>query len=311
MKKSTIVLSGLLAVLLWSCGDKGGFKKTASGLSYKIISDGKAQQVKKGQVLKLHFSRKLNDSLMTTTYGTMPTYAQVDSVGPDYNPTEIFPMLRKGDSVVIVVEIDSLVKRQMQVPPFMKPKDKLILAMRVLDILPNGEAVQQDQASEMTKQKARDDQRKEGEIKEIREYLAKNKINAQELPSGVFYEIQRQGNGPKADTGKIVGINYTGYTLDGKFFDSNVDSSKQVEKHPLQPYEFMAGIQGAIPGMLEGITVFNEGGKGRLFIPSVLGYGSQGGGTVIKPYTNLIFDIEIATVRDAPAQQPQMQLPQQ
>jgi FKBP-type peptidyl-prolyl cis-trans isomerase len=75
----------------------------------------------------------------------------------------------------------------------------------------------------------------------------------------------------------------------------------------------MAGMQGAIQGMLEGITVFNEGGKGRLFIPSVLGYGVQGSPPAIKPYENLIFEVEVTSVKDAPQQQgmPQMPMPQQ
>jgi FKBP-type peptidyl-prolyl cis-trans isomerase len=244
----------------------------------------------------------------------MPTYARVDSVGPEYNPTEVFPLLRKGDSAVIVIEVDTLIKKNPgQLPPYLKRKDKMVLTIRVLDILPTSEALQKDQMEEMAKQKQKDDVRKDAEIKEIQQYLAKNNIKAQQTRNGVFYEIQNPGSGEQADSGKVVSINYTGYFLDGKFFDSNIDSSKQVEKHPLQPFQFMAGVQGAIPGMLEGITVFKEGGKGRLFIPSVLAYGSQGSPPVIKPNANLMFEIELTKVEDAPPQQDprQMPMPQQ
>src|SRR3989337_248421 len=301
---TTILLSFLLMILLAGCSEKGGFKKTKSGLAYKIISDGKGPLVKKGELLKIHFSNKVHDSLLGTTYGSMPTYAQVDSVGADYNPAEIFPLLRKGDSAVIVLEIDTLLKRNPgQLPPSFKAKDKMVLTIRVLEILPSREAVQQDQMEEMAKQKQRDDVRKVDEIKAIQQYLAKNNIKAQQTKNGVFYEIQNPGTGPQADSGKIVAINYTGYLMDGKFFDSNVDSNKQITKHPLTPFEFMAGTQGAITGMLEGVTVFKEGGKGRLFIPSVLGYGGQGSTPAIKPYSNLIFEIEVTSVKDAPPQQ--------
>ncbi|MBC7827175.1 MAG: FKBP-type peptidyl-prolyl cis-trans isomerase [Chitinophagaceae bacterium] len=312
-KTTTILLATLLMVLMVGCSEKGGFKKTRSGLSYKIISDGKGPLVKKGELIKIHFSNKVRDSVLGTTYGSMPTYAQVDSVGPDYNPAEIFSLLRKGDSAVIILEIDTLMKRNPgQLPPSFKAKDKMVLTIRVLEILPSREAVQQDQMEEMAKQKQKDESRKVGEIKEIEEYLSKNNIKAQQTKSGVFYEIQNPGTGPQADSGKIVSINYTGYLMDGKFFDSNVDSNKQLEKHPLTPFEFMAGVQGAIPGMLEGVTVFKEGGKGRIFIPSVLGYGGQGSPPVIKPYQNLFFEIEVTSVKDAPPQQgmPQMPMPQ-
>lgn len=308
----TILFSALLMIFMLGCSEKGGFKKTRSGLAYKIISDGKGTLVKRGELIKIHFSNKVRDSILGTTYGSMPTYAQIDSIGPDYNPAEIFPLLRKGDSAIIVLEIDTLLKRNPgQLPPSFKAKDKMVLTIRVLDILPSREAVQQDQMAEMAKQKQRDDARKVGEIKEIQEYLAKNNIKAQQTKNGVFYEIQNPGTGPQADSGKLVSINYTGYLLNGKFFDSNVDSNKQLEKHPLTPFEFMAGMQGAIPGMLEGITFFKEGGKGRLFIPSVLGYGAQGSPPAIKPYENLVFDVEVTSVKDMPQQQGMPQPPQQ
>lgn len=313
MKQTTKILLSALLIIMVGCSEKGGFKKTKSGLSYKIISDGKGPLVKKGELLKIHFSNKVHDSLLGTTYGSMPTYAQVDSVGADYNPAEVFPLLRKGDSAVIVLEVDTLLKRNPgQLPPSFKAKDKMVLTIRVLEILPSREAVQQDQMEEMAKQKQRDDAKKVGEIKEIEQYLAKNNIKAQQTKSGVFYEIQNPGTGQQADSGKIVSINYTGYLMDGKFFDSNVDSNKQINKHPLAPFEFMAGMQGAIQGMLEGVTVFKEGGKGRLFIPSVLGYGAQGSPPAIKPYSNLIFEIEVTSVKEAPPQgMPQMPMPQQ
>ena len=312
MKKTTFLLSALSVLLLATACKNSGFKKTKSGLAYKIISNGKGQQVKRGELIKIHFSNKLRDSLIGTTYGSMPTYAQVDSVGPEYNPAEIFPLLRKGDSAIIVLEIDTLLKRNPgQLPPNFKAKDKMVLTIRVLEILPTREAVQQDQMEEMAKQKQRDDVRKVDEIKAIEQYLAKNNIKAVQTKNGVFYEIQNPGSGPQADSGKIVAINYTGYLMDGKFFDSNVDSNKQVQKHPLTPFEFMAGMQGAIPGMLEGVTLFKEGGKGRLFIPSVLGYGAQGSPPVIKPHENLIFEIEVMSVKDASQQQGMPQMPQQ
>ena len=151
--------------------------------------------------------------------------------------------------------------------------------------------------------------RKPEEIKEIQEYLAKKNIKAQQTKSGVFYEIISRGSGPMADSGKIVSIHYTGYTLDGRFFDSNVDETKQAQKHPMQPFEFTAGVGGAIPGMVEAITEFGKGDKGRMFVPAVLGYGANPRGGPIKPWENLVFDIEVIDVRDntpppAPGPQP-------
>lgn len=124
-KTTTMLLSALLMVLMVGCSGKGGFKKTRSGLAYKIISDGKGPLVKKGELIKINFSNKVHDSTLGSTYGAMPTYAQVDSVGPEYNPAEIFSLLRKGDSAVIVLEVDTLLKRNPgQLPPISGRKIK-------------------------------------------------------------------------------------------------------------------------------------------------------------------------------------------
>ena len=311
MKKTTTVILSLAVLLFAACNKSGGYKKTKSGLLYKIVSDKKGALAKRGDFLKVHFVQKIRDSILGSTYGSMPTYVPVDSVGPDYNPGEIFPLLHKGDSVVVVMEADTLLRKQGQLPPFIGKKDKIILAFRVLEILNGQEAVQKDQIVEMEKQKQRDELRKVDEMKAIEQYLAKNNITAQKTRNGVYYEIQQPGTGPQADSGKLVAIKYTGYTFDGKYFDSNIDSTKQIQKHSMDPFQFISGVQGAIQGMLEGIQQFKKGGKGRLFIPSVLAYGARGMGEDIKPNTNLIFDIEVVDVTDAP-QQPQMpQIPPQ
>ncbi len=309
MKKTTSLLLSVLALFLIQGCKEESFQKTKSGLLYKIISDGKGPLVKRGEFIKVNFEQKINfaknnkDSILGTSYTGMPTYAPIDSVGPVYNPAEIFPLLRKGDSVVVMMMADTLEKKNGQLPPFISKKDKITLHLKVLEILPTEEAVRNDQQQLIATQKAK-------EVAVLESYIAKNKINAIKLPSGVYYEILSQGAGPKADSGKLVAVLYTGYTLDGKPFDSNTDSTKQSEngKHPLEPFEFIAGVQGSIAGMLEGVQYFNKGGKGRLFIPSMLAYGSNPPpGAPFEPFSNLVFDIEVVDVKAAPQGQ---QVPQ-
>src|SRR5258708_9568415 len=102
-----------------SCTSQG-FKKAKSGLLYKIISDGKGDLVKRGQFLKLNYIQKVRDSIMYNSQDGMPAYVPVDSARPDYSPTEVFPLLRKGDSVVIVQLADTLQRKMGQLPPFIK-----------------------------------------------------------------------------------------------------------------------------------------------------------------------------------------------
>src|SRR5687768_11479161 len=98
MKKTTFLLSALTLLLLGSACKNSGFKKTKSGLMYKIIASGSGPLVKRGDIIKIHFTNKLRDSILANSYERMPFYAKVDSIGPVYDPQEIFPLLRKGDS---------------------------------------------------------------------------------------------------------------------------------------------------------------------------------------------------------------------
>src|ERR1700733_10245445 len=144
------------------------FKKTKSGLLYKIYSDGKGEPAKKGQFLKVNVIQKLRDSLLYSSYGGVPVYIPVDSPRPVYSPTEIFTMLRKGDSAVAILLADSLVRKSGgQMPPYVKRKDKFTITFKVLDIFATQDQMLADRKLEADKEKDR-------EVKAVEKYLADN-----------------------------------------------------------------------------------------------------------------------------------------
>jgi len=277
-----------------------GFKKTKSGLEYKVFEgDKKGQALKPGDIVKFDYKITYKDSVVATSYGIVPGYDLVDSVGRPHEFSEVLKLLKVGDSLVTIQLFDSLQAiNPMQVPTFMKKGDKLKTTIKVLGVFKGRDSVMADYQKELDNYRAK-------ELAVIKKYLDKNNIKA-ELMNGVYVEIKEKGTGVPTIPGKEVSVNYTGYNFEGKFFDSNVDSTKQSMPHELTPYAFLAGQQGAIQGMLQGVLAFNQGGKGRLFIPSVMAYGPQGSPPAIKPNENLIFDIEIVEVKD-----PVMQAPQQ
>ncbi|MEP7258653.1 MAG: FKBP-type peptidyl-prolyl cis-trans isomerase [Flavitalea sp.] len=298
MKKVTTSILSLmaLALIISGCSKGGGFKKTKSGLLYKIISSGKGPVAKKGEFLKVHYTQKVRDSVLSTSAKGLPTYAPVDSVGPVYNPAEIFNLLRKGDSAIVVMLADSLLKKQGQLPPFIGKKDKLTLTLKVVDIFDNEELLRKDQQSLL-------DQKKTDEIKEIEKYLAEKNIKATKTEKGTFVEIITQGDGPKVDTGKAVHVRYKGQTFAGKVFDSNMDSAFGHS----DPYVLVIGKRGAIEGWDDGLRLFNKGGKGRLYIPSILAYGpNPPQGAPFKAFENLMFDVEILDVTVPEPPKPRM-----
>lgn len=106
--------------------------------------------------------------------------------------------------------------------------------------------------------------------------------------SGLQYEVFTPGKGersPKA-TDTVV-CHYEGRLVSGKVFDSSYERN--------QPAEF--GLNQVIPGWTEGLQLMSEGAKFRFYIPYLLGYGEQGAGPSIPPYSTLVFDVELISVK--------------
>jgi len=105
-------------------------------------------------------------------------------------------------------------------------------------------------------------------------------------PSGLQYEIVKEGTGVKPVDTSVVKVHYTGTLISGKKFDSSVDRG--------QPIEF--GVTGVIPGWTEALKLMPVGSKWKLFIPSDLAYGDRGSGEAIPPGSALIFDVELLDI---------------
>jgi FKBP-type peptidyl-prolyl cis-trans isomerase len=298
MKKTTLICSALALLLLGSACKTGGFKKTKSGLVYKIIPTGSGPVVKRGDIIKFQIVQKIRDSVLGSSYDQgMPYYQKIDSVGPVYHPQEIFGMLRKGDSALIILSADTLQKRQGgMLPPFIKPGDKLTLGIKVVDVFTADSLAQKDQMAEVQNSQIKQQQKMESlkgpKTKELEDYLAKNNIKYQKAPQGTMVEIKDPGTGKQVDSGKSVSVRYTGKSFPSmKVFESNMEPGKQ-------PFDVVVGTHSVIPGWDEGLKYFKNGGKGTLYIPFYLAYGAQQGPGGI-PYENLVFDIEIANVSDS------------
>jgi peptidylprolyl isomerase len=96
------------------------------------------------------------------------------------------------------------------------------------------------------------------------------------------------GTGAEAKAGDKISVHYTAKLLDGTVFDSSVTRG--------QPFEFTLGAGMVIEGWDKGFDGMKVGGKRKLHIPSAMAYGSRGAGGVIKPNSDLIFDVELLGV---------------
>lgn len=115
----------------------------------------------------------------------------------------------------------------------------------------------------------------------------KNKPGVVELPSGLQYKMLKKGTGTKTPTtSNRVSVHYTGRLIDGTVFDSSVQRG--------QPATF--GVTQVIKGWTEALQLMRVGDKLELYIPSDLGYGARGAGKDIKPYSCLIFEVELLDI---------------
>lgn len=120
--------------------------------------------------------------------------------------------------------------------------------------------------------------------KSILEYLEKKGLTAQKTESGLYYLITVPGNSQKPDLNSQVTVHYKGYLIDDSVFESSYSGSA-----PTFP------LSGVIAGWREGLQLYGEGGKGTLFIPSKLGYGSTAM-PGIPANSVLIFDIHLINI---------------
>jgi FKBP-type peptidyl-prolyl cis-trans isomerase FklB len=122
-------------------------------------------------------------------------------------------------------------------------------------------------------------------LEEGKKFLEENGARAEvtTTASGLQYEVLQEGNGPKPSgpTSRVT-VHYEGKLINGQIFDSSYRRN--------QPATF--GLNQVISGWTEGVQLMPQGSKYRFFIPSELGYGTRGAGS-IPPNSTLIFDVEL------------------
>lgn len=109
------------------------------------------------------------------------------------------------------------------------------------------------------------------------------------LPSGLVYQIEKQGEGPTPKPTETVKVHYVGTLVNGTEFDSSVKRG--------EPVEFQ--LDQVIPGWTEGLQKISKGGKIKLYIPPALAYGDDGR-PGIPPASTLVFEVELLDIKPTP-----------
>ena len=216
---------------------------------------------------------------------------------------DVLMLMTPGDSVICLVDAQPMFEyTKKKMPDYIKPGDKIQYNIRLVSIKSKEEKQkeQQDaiakimqeenakQTTDASKQLLNDDIA-------LKNYFNSKHIMPTKTASGMYYSIQREGNGPQAMPGDTVIMNYRGTFLDGTIFDSNLDSAFLH----VQPLNFVLGAGRVIKGWEEGITYLKPGSKAFFYLPSPLAYGTQSrpGSAAnpkgIPPNSILVFDVEL------------------
>jgi FKBP-type peptidyl-prolyl cis-trans isomerase FklB len=123
--------------------------------------------------------------------------------------------------------------------------------------------------------------------KENEEWLEKNKSaeGVQVTPSGLQYKVITEGTGPKPAETDVVKVNYKGTNINDEVFDSTDGGD---------PRQF--SLNGVIRGWTEGMQLMPVGSKYIFYVPADLAYGEQDRGEFIKPFSTLIFEVELLEI---------------
>ena len=307
MKKSIVAVM-LVAMFVVACSST---KETKSGYKFNVVRAGDGKAPTSGQILVLNLLFKdAKDSVWSDSRkGDFPTMVQAqDSVPKGDIVLEVFQSLSKGDSVTFQVAAKDLFENTFKapLPPGVDSAGLFTFEIGVSDIISEDDAKKM-QNEIMAKLNEKDVLKQKEQLAIdtvlIDNYLKEKSIVAQKTASGLRYVIEKQGKGENAKTGQTVKVNYSGFMLDGRCFDSSIESVARAnnafneQRKPYEPIEIVLGYRQVIPGWEEAIALMNKGSKMTVYIPSSLAYGQQGRGEMIIPNSVLKFEMELVDIK--------------
>lgn len=274
------------SMILSSCNKPKGYR-TESGLIFYVYGqNAKDSTADIGEVVKFNYKKYVDDSLVENSFSGIPQYEQVmPGLFYPYEAGEIYPYFHKGDSIVLIQEADSLLKRRLfyPVPSYVSSGDKIVTHFKVLDIFANDSLANADMNEEYPKAMARN---RKGGASRLQSYLDNHHINAELSTDTVYIETVNEGEGAQVDPGDMITIRFIAKTINGDIFGSNTGK----DDAPMD-YEVMSGFMPK--GIDESLPRLQVGDHVRLYIPAMKAFGASPPPGLEKGFQDIIFDVEI------------------
>jgi len=309
MLKFKIFYLSLILGCCFAC-NQPEYKSSESGIQYKFLTEGEGAVPENKEFVYLNVSFKDDRDSIIFTSNNAPL--QKDSAlwsSQNGALEEVVSLCKEGDSIEAKVLADDLYAKtfKTQMPVTVTKGSLITINLSVDKVLSESEFMAEqkqarlEQVADYRNQNlAANDQLMQSDGATIDTYLAKNNLSAQTSDAGLRYIILSEGNGSKPKAGDLVSVDYTGYVLDGAYFDTSREADAKM--HDLYnpdrpggyiPLEFQLGTGGVIHGWDEGISLLSKGAKAQLFVPSPMGYGAQQRSEEIVANSILVFDVEL------------------
>ncbi|MEP1035584.1 FKBP-type peptidyl-prolyl cis-trans isomerase [Ekhidna sp.] len=291
----------VLALMFVACGSNSFQTEGGTTVTYLQKGDGETPVDSLVSMFKIKYTTE-EGKVMMDTDEPMPLKIDANNIADQGELLSCLTMLKTGDSVSFELTASELFEKTFRapLPDSIAPDSKIKFQIAYVDQLT------EDGYFEMVAKKAEEAASKQivvdNEILDT--YLAENNIEAEKTESGLRYVITEEGSGSKPEQGQAVSVNYTGWVLNGDYFDS---SNKEIaiekglydqRREPYVPYTFPLGQNQVIKGWDEAIALLNEGAKARIYVPSTLAYGSRDRSPIIRANSILVFDVELVEIGD-------------
>lgn len=298
----------LAAIVFAACSSNS--RETSSGQQFTVVRKGDGVTVDSGKFMIMNFVFKdgKDSTWNDTGKSGIPLIMQKQGVvRPGDKVLEVINMLTKGDSVTFQVPARDIFANSFRqpVPANVDSLSKFTFIIGLTSIL-DREQFQKFQQELMARQNDKVmKERKEQLGKDtltIDKYLADKGIKVKKTASGLRYVVNKQGTGENAKDGQVVKVDYAGYLLNGKYFDTSIEPIAK-EKGLYQqggnysPIEFRIGPNSVIEGWLEMLKLMNKGSQVTVYVPSTLAYGSQRRSKDIVENSILVFDMTLIDIK--------------
>ncbi len=299
-----LLFVGLTLFAACEDSDKEGMLTTDLGTRYSYVTtNDDGQLANPGEYIYFQAQVKNEaDSVFIDTRdnpGDQPVLqALSDSlINEETSPVQdVLSKLRVGERAVIRADISQFPPQAK--PPGMQQDSVMLYDIEVTEIVSQDEFTARQDAMRAEAEAAAETVRaREPEVRAMTDQIYEDykagrlDDQLQSTESGIRYIIHEEGDGPQAEAGRGVVVQYLGrLTSNGEIFDQSFERGQGIP--------FQLGTGRVIPGWDEGIAQLQQGDHATLIIPSELGYGAQGAGNgSIPPDSELMFYVELEEVQ--------------